>query len=120
VCRLKHVEPSINSGIINSTCITKLHLVGISTESSTMHVSMNIKRVVLQLGGWANNFSPQYSARITAGLLTETDWVHLAKDRAKWRAVVNSNVGLLCCMELVAWLVGYWVSPRLVLPPLGC
>jgi len=30
VCRSKHVEPSINFGIINS--ITKLHLVGISTE----------------------------------------------------------------------------------------
>jgi len=29
VCRSKHVEPSINFGIINS--ITKLHLVGIST-----------------------------------------------------------------------------------------
>jgi hypothetical protein len=28
--RLKHVEPSINFGVINS--ITKLHLVGISTE----------------------------------------------------------------------------------------
>jgi len=37
----KHVEPSINVGIISS--ITKLHLVGISTESSTMHGSMNIK-----------------------------------------------------------------------------
>ena len=31
VCRSKHVEPSINFGIINS--ITKLHLVGIATES---------------------------------------------------------------------------------------
>jgi len=41
VCRSKHVEPSINFGIINS--ITKLHLVGISTESSTMHGSTNIK-----------------------------------------------------------------------------
>jgi hypothetical protein len=41
VCRSKHVEPSINFGIINS--ITELHLVGISTESSTMHKSMNIK-----------------------------------------------------------------------------
>jgi len=30
VCHSKHVEPSINFGIINS--ITKLHLVGISTE----------------------------------------------------------------------------------------
>jgi hypothetical protein len=30
VCRSKHVEPSINFGIINS--ITKLHFVGISTE----------------------------------------------------------------------------------------
>ena len=39
--RSKHVEPSINFEIINS--ITKLHLVGISTESSTMHGSMNIK-----------------------------------------------------------------------------
>jgi len=43
VCRSKHVEPSINFGIINF--ITKLHLVGISTESSTMHGSMNIKSV---------------------------------------------------------------------------
>ena len=41
MCPSKHVEPSINFGIINS--ITKLHLVGISTESSTMHGSMNIK-----------------------------------------------------------------------------
>ena len=39
--RSKHVEPSINFGIINS--VTKLHLVSISTESSTMHGSMNIK-----------------------------------------------------------------------------
>jgi hypothetical protein len=31
VCRSKHVEPSINFGITNS--ITKLRLVGISTES---------------------------------------------------------------------------------------
>jgi hypothetical protein len=31
VCRSKHVEPLINGGIINS--ITKLHLVGVSTES---------------------------------------------------------------------------------------
>jgi len=30
VYRSKHVEPSINFGIINS--ITKLHIVGISTE----------------------------------------------------------------------------------------
>ena len=37
----KHVETSINFGIINS--ITKLHLVGTSTEPSTMHGSMNIK-----------------------------------------------------------------------------
>jgi len=37
----KHVEPSKHFGIINS--ITKLHLVGISTELSTMHVPMNIK-----------------------------------------------------------------------------
>ena len=41
MCRSKHVEPSINFGIINS--VTKLHIVGISTESSTMHGSMNIK-----------------------------------------------------------------------------
>jgi hypothetical protein len=43
VCRSKHVEPSINFGTINS--ITKLHLVGISTESSMMHGSMNIKKI---------------------------------------------------------------------------
>jgi hypothetical protein len=34
-------------GIINS--ITKLHLVGISTESSTIHRSMNIKHAESQL-----------------------------------------------------------------------
>ena len=44
MCRSKHVEPSINFGIINS--ITKLHLVGISTESSAMHGFMNIKRYI--------------------------------------------------------------------------
>ena len=44
VWRSKHVEPSINFGIINF--ITKLHLVGISTESSTMHGSMNSKAVI--------------------------------------------------------------------------
>jgi hypothetical protein len=33
VCRSKHVEPTINFGIINS--ITKLHFVGISTEISS-------------------------------------------------------------------------------------
>jgi hypothetical protein len=41
--RSKHVEPLKNFGIINS--ITKLHLVGISTESSTMHGSMSIETV---------------------------------------------------------------------------
>jgi len=34
VCRSKHVEPSINFGIINS--VTKLHLVGISTETDSV------------------------------------------------------------------------------------
>ena len=34
MCRSKHVEPLKNFGIINS--ITKLHLVGISTESYTV------------------------------------------------------------------------------------
>jgi hypothetical protein len=43
VGRSKHVAPSINFRIIN--CITKLHLVGISTESSKMHGSMNIKHM---------------------------------------------------------------------------
>jgi hypothetical protein len=41
VCRSKHVEPSVNLGIINS--ITKLHLVVVSTISSTRHGSMDIK-----------------------------------------------------------------------------
>ena len=44
MCRSKHVEPSVNFGIINS--ITKLHLVGISAESSAMHGSMNIILIV--------------------------------------------------------------------------
>ena len=52
--RSKHVEPLKNFGIINS--ITKLHLVGISTESSMLHGSMSIKRegTVLQ---WAFKFN---------------------------------------------------------------
>jgi hypothetical protein len=49
ICSLQfirpHVEPSINFGIINS--ITKLHLVGISTEESTMHGSMSIKSLIV-------------------------------------------------------------------------
>jgi hypothetical protein len=36
--------PSANYGIINS--ITKLHLVGISTESATMYGSINMKFLV--------------------------------------------------------------------------
>jgi hypothetical protein len=52
VCCSKHVEPSINFGIINS--ITKLHRVGISTESSTMHGSVNINSI-LDRGGWSTS-----------------------------------------------------------------
>ena len=47
MCRSKHVEPSVNFGIINST--TKLHLVGIYTESSTIHGFMNIKFVKVKV-----------------------------------------------------------------------
>ena len=53
MCRSKHVEPSKNLGIINS--ITKLHLVGISTESSTMHGSVNIKFISKELSPDLNN-----------------------------------------------------------------
>jgi hypothetical protein len=42
VCRSKYVEPSENFEIINS--ITKLHLVGISTESSAMYGSMSFTK----------------------------------------------------------------------------
>jgi len=38
------------------------------------------------------------------------EWIHLAKDTTKRRAVVNSTVGLLCCMELVGRLVGLLVN----------
>jgi hypothetical protein len=38
VCRSKHVEPSINFGIINS--ITKLHLVGIPTGKNIFCLKM--------------------------------------------------------------------------------
>ena len=58
VCRSKQFEPSINFGIINS--ITKLHLVGISTESSTMHRSMNIKPSLCI--SWKNVF--QYTRQL--------------------------------------------------------
>jgi hypothetical protein len=40
VCRSKHVEPSVNFGIINS--ITRLHLVGISTEPLDYFVLINV------------------------------------------------------------------------------
>ena len=50
VCLSKHVEPSINFGIINS--ITKLHLVGISTVSTTMPGSMNIRHMVCFVQIW--------------------------------------------------------------------
>jgi hypothetical protein len=39
-CRSKHVELSINFGIINS--ITKLHLVGISTESYAQVLTVSL------------------------------------------------------------------------------
>jgi len=73
VCRSKHVEPSINFGIINS--ITKLHLVGISAESSTMHGSMNMKFItmLLQELRWK-----------------DMNWIDLVQDRDRWRALVNA------------------------------
>jgi len=48
VCRSKHVEPSINFRMINS--ITKLDLVGISSESSMMGGSTNIMCVQFSVG----------------------------------------------------------------------
>jgi hypothetical protein len=42
VCRSKPVEPSINFGIINS--ITKLHLVGISTELHILVIVVGVVR----------------------------------------------------------------------------
>ena len=51
MCRSKHVEPSIDFGIINS--ITKIHLVGISSESS--HGSMNINFVSFMEHTGTNN-----------------------------------------------------------------
>ena len=38
MCRSKHVEPSINFGIINP--ITKLHFVGIATEKNILCMKM--------------------------------------------------------------------------------
>jgi hypothetical protein len=43
VCRSKYVEPSENSGIINS--ITKLHLVDISTEITVFCVLVTLPKV---------------------------------------------------------------------------
>jgi hypothetical protein len=43
VCRSKHVEPSVNFGIINS--IKKLHLVGISTELSYLNYTAEYSEI---------------------------------------------------------------------------
>ena len=59
MCRSKHVGPSLNFGIINS--ITKLHLVGISTESSTMDGSMNIKDGLIITGTLQKNRKCMYN-----------------------------------------------------------
>jgi len=45
VCRSKHVEPSINFGIINS--ITKLHLVGIFSKFKYQKLKLSEDPVVL-------------------------------------------------------------------------
>ena len=70
MCSSKHVEPSVNFGIINS--ITKLHLVGISTESSTMNGSMNIKLVKFSLS------TPSWPGK---GKLYESEWLTAHSDR---------------------------------------
>jgi len=76
VCRSKHFEPSVNFGIINS--ITKLRLVGISTESSTMHGSMNIKSPVRPRRLPSESFTTQHFTNhpsidiIQSGMLTAT------------------------------------------------
>jgi len=57
-----HVESSINFEIINS--ITKLHLVGISIESPTMHGSMNIKLRIHFAAGWTEIFGAVSGQRV--------------------------------------------------------
>jgi hypothetical protein len=54
VCRSKHVEPSVNFGMISS--ITKLHLVGISTE-------LNLERSLDWFSFFFRSFNP-YSANV--------------------------------------------------------
>jgi hypothetical protein len=67
VCRSKHIEPSINFGIINS--ITKLHLVGIYTESSTMHGCMNIKTTLLSLVSASGLYVLQMQGSCAVGVM---------------------------------------------------
>ena len=67
MCRSKHVEPSINFGIINS--ITKLHLVGISTELSTIHGSMNIKTTLLSLVSVSGLYFLQMQGSCAVGVM---------------------------------------------------
>jgi hypothetical protein len=78
VCRSKHVEPSINFGIINS--ITKLHVVCICTESSTMHGSMNVKNAYFMFSKSSVLCSKQTSCAF-GGCLTDLFVVNTSQFR---------------------------------------
>jgi len=68
VCRSKHVEPSINFGIINS--ITKLHLVGIFTEYTNSYFSSDtIASTNVQL--LSDIVTPTSSLSVTMALKAE-------------------------------------------------
>jgi len=73
VCRSKHVEPSINFGIINS--ITKLHLVGISTESyydARIH-EYQISRVFLSISIAKRKIQRALNVATDKFIITEID-----------------------------------------------
>jgi hypothetical protein len=129
VWRSKHVEPSINVGIINS--ITKPHLVGISTESSTIHGSKIIKFIIpSQLYMFREMFSPRHQEHLT--VFTVSGSAHpscyrlvsllmmgeyISRNRYSWLGIINYSIQciLLVIFIVVSRCTDSWTSNRFIL-----
>ena len=110
MCCSKHVEPSINFGIINS--ITKLQLVGISTETLTKFLSIvllkyskhmyhyMILQILTQLQHSEHNVSTATQLHIVSYVDTEREFHFKHLIHKRWFKLSNEYTDSCCQRHL--------------------